>query len=208
MASTIEAKNEKVFDVGSQQVGRVYAEALLSAAGRQNKAEEIHDQLQSLVQDIFPAQPKFETLLASGAIRRDAKRKVIESVLGGQADPLFVNFLLVLNENDRLNAIRAIAAAYHDLYDAQRRRIRVRVRSATPLSAEQEQRLKKELHDAFNLEPILQVRIDPELLGGMIVQVGDLLFDGSVRTQLDRMRNQLMVRSSHEIQVQRDRFSS
>jgi F-type H+-transporting ATPase subunit delta len=208
MAAAIEAKHETVYDVGSQQVGRVYAEALLSAASKQNKAEAILDQLDSLVKDLFAANPNFERFLASGAIRRHSKREVIESTLAGKADPLFVNFLLVLNDNDRLNAIRPIWAAYRDLYDAKQRRIRVKVRAAAPLTQSQEERLKKELHDEYKLDPILDIHTDPDLLGGMIVQVGDMVFDGTVRTRLDRLRNQLMVRSSHEIQSQRNRFSS
>lgn len=208
MAAASEARHEMVFDVGSQQVGRVYAEALLGAASKQNKAEIIHDQLDSLVDDLFAASPEFERFLASGAIRRHAKKEMIASTLEGKADPLFVNFLMVLNDNDRLNAIRPIRAAYRGLYDRQQHRIRVKVRAAAPLDSDQETRLKNELNEEFKLDPILDIRIDPELLGGMIVQVGDLVFDGTVRTKLDRLRNQLMVRSSHEIQSQRNRFSS
>jgi F-type H+-transporting ATPase subunit delta len=208
MAAAIEAKHETVYDVGSQQVGRVYAEALLSAAAKQGKADAMLDQLDSLVADLFSSSPNFERFLASGAIRRHAKQQVIENTLGGKADPLFVNFLLVLNDNDRLNAIRPIWSTYRNLYDARQRRIRVKVRTAAPLTPTQEDRLKKELHDAYNLEPILDVRVDPDLLAGLVVQVGDMVFDGSVRSRLERMRNQLMVRSSHEIQSQRDRFRS
>lgn len=208
MVAAIEAKHETVFDVGSQQVGRVYAEALLGAASKQNKAEAILDQLDSLVKDVFAANPNFERFLGSGAIRRHSKRDVIESTFGGKADPLFVNFLLVLNDNDRLNAVRPIWAAYRNLYDGKQRRIRVKVRAAAALTQAQEERLKKELHDEYKLDPILDVQIDPDLLGGMVVQVGDMVFDGTVRTRLDRLRNQLMVRSSHEIQSQRNRFSS
>ncbi len=208
MAAASDARHETIFDVGSQQVGRVYAEALLSAASKQNKAETIQDQLDSLVDDLFAASPEFERFLASGAIRRHAKKEMIESTLEGKADPLFVNFLMVLNDNDRLNAIRPIRAAYRERYDRRQRRIRVKVRAAAPLDSDQQLRLTSELNEEFKLDPILDIRIDPELLGGMIVQVGDLVFDGTVRTRLDRLRNQLMVRSSHEIQSQRNRFSS
>lgn len=208
MVAASEAKHESVFDVDSQQVGHVYAQALLIAASRQSKAEAALDQLDSLVNDVFAASPDFERFLASGAIRRHSKREVVESTFGGKADPLFMNFLLVLNDNDRLNAIRPILANYRELYERQQHRIRVRVRSAATLTSEQEERLKQELHKEFKLDPILDVRLDPSLIGGMVVQVGDLVFDGSVRTRLDRLRKQLMVRSSYEIQSQRNRFSS
>ena len=57
-------------------------------------------------------------------------------------------------------------------------------------------------------EPVLELTVDPTLLGGLVVRVGDNLFDGSVRTRIDTLRKQLIERSSHEIQSGRDRFSS
>jgi F-type H+-transporting ATPase subunit delta len=208
MAAAIQAKHDTVYDVGSQQVGRVYAEALLNAASKQGKAEAMLEQLDSLVLDVFAASPDFERFLASAAVRRHAKRQAIESAFGGKADPIFENFLLVLNDNDRLNAIRPIWSNYRDLYDAKQRRMRVKIRTAAPMTPAQEERLKTGLRDAFQREPIFEVRIDPDLLGGLYIQVGDLVFDGSVRSRLDRLRNQLMVSSSHEIQSQRNRFGA
>ena len=65
-----------------------------------------------------------------------------------------------------------------------------------------------QLRDLWQREPILESAVDPDLLGGLVVQVGDWLYDASVRTQLETLRNQLITRSSHEIQSGRDRFSS
>jgi F-type H+-transporting ATPase subunit delta len=62
------------------------------------------------------------------------------------------------------------------------------------------------MRQATRREPDLIETVDPDLLGGLVVQVGDLLYDASVRTQLDHIRNQLTERSSHEIQAGRDRF--
>jgi F-type H+-transporting ATPase subunit delta len=62
------------------------------------------------------------------------------------------------------------------------------------------------MRDVFQLEPVIETNIDEGLLGGMVVQVGDWLFDGSVRTRLEQLRKQLMVRRNYEIQGRRDRF--
>ena len=80
-------------------------------------------------------------------------------------------------------------------------------RAAAPLTPEQEATLKADLHDTFQLEPILDVKIDPTLLGGMVVQVGDWRYDGSVRNRLEQLRNQLLVKSHDQIQSRRNRFS-
>jgi F-type H+-transporting ATPase subunit delta len=201
-----ESSFEASFDVRSQEVARVYAEALLNAADKQGKVDSILEQLATLVHDLFQSQPLIEKFLASGAIKRHAKQEALQHAFDGITDPLLLDFLQVLNNHDRLGLLRAVWACYREKHDERARRMRVKVRAAAPLSAEQETRLKKELQDTFALEPILDIRIDENLLGGLIVQVGDWLFDGTVRSRLDRIRNQLMA-SSNYVQDRRDQFS-
>ena len=77
-----------------------------------------------------------------------------------------------------------------------------------PLSEDVQIRLRAELHADFQLEPVLVLHVDPALLGGLKVRIGDTVYDSTVRTRLNNLRNQLIERSSHEIQSRRDRFSS
>jgi F-type H+-transporting ATPase subunit delta len=195
-------------DVGAQRVAQVYAEALLNAAEKKGQSNEIVTDLETLVGDVFRAEPQFEAFLSSGAIGRDRKAPVIGSVFGQRAGELFTNFLLVLNDHERLDLLRPILAAARDLANERANRIRVYVRSAIPLSDEQRGRLQEQLRKSFRKEPVLDSAIDPELLGGLVVQVGDWQYDASVRTQLETLRNQLIERSSYEIQSRRDRFCS
>src|SRR6266851_4210850 len=188
--------SESAIDVGVQLVARVYAEALLNAANKRGKGDAILDELDALVHDLFRAQPMLEGFLSSGAIRRDQKDGVIRRAFEAHADPLFLDFLLVLNHHERLDLLRGVWSCYRELHDERARRIRVKVRTAAALTREQEERLKTELHDTFRLEPILDVQIDPGLLGGMLVQVGDWRYDGSVRNRLDRLCKQLLVMSN------------
>jgi F-type H+-transporting ATPase subunit delta len=67
--------------------------------------------------------------------------------------------------------------------------------------------LRQRIREAFQLEPIVQSQVDPDLLGGVVVKVGDWLYDASVRSRLESIRNQLIAKGSHEIQSRRDRFS-
>jgi F-type H+-transporting ATPase subunit delta len=197
-----------VADVGAQRVARVYAEALLNTAQKHQQAQEIQDDLEALVRDVFARDPHFETFLASRAIGREAKAAVIHKAFDGRSNDLFVNFLIVLNNHDRLDLLRPIQVAYRELFDDRAHRIRVHVRSAVPLQDDQQERLRNELRQAFQREPILETAIDPDLLGGMVVLVGDWVYDASVRTRLANLKNDLIERSSHEIQSRRDRFSS
>ncbi len=195
-------------DVGAQRVAQVYAEALLNAAAKHGQDGAVLEEVDSLVRDVFPAERHLEPFLASGAIGRDRKAQVIRRVFGGRASELFVNFLLVLNAHDRLDLVRPVLAAAREIANQRAGRVPVRVRTAVPLPPEQQDRLRQELRQAFHLEPLLHTEVEPGLLGGMVVRVGDWLYDASVRTRLESLRNQLIERSSHEIQSGRDRFRS
>jgi F-type H+-transporting ATPase subunit delta len=195
-------------DVGAQRVARVYAEALLNAAEKQHQADAVLEELESLVRDVFRADPQLEAFLASGVVSRENKANVLRSVFESRATETFANFLLVLNAHERLDLLRPILAALRELRDQRARRIRVLVRSAVPLPDDQRSRLEHELREAFRLDPVLEMRVEPALLGGLVVRVGDWVYDDSVRTRIETLRNQLMARSSHEIQTRRDRFSS
>jgi F-type H+-transporting ATPase subunit delta len=194
-------------DVTAQRVARVYAESLLDAAQKQNAAPEVLEELDSLVHDIFQKDPLFEQFLSSFAIGREHKAHVLQTVFSGRASDLVLHFLMVLNLHERLELLRPIVRAYRDLYDQRAQRVRVQVRSAVPLADDQRQRLVRELHEVFHFEPILDEALDPELIGGMTVRVGDWIYDASVRSQLESLRNQLIARSSYEIQSGRNRFS-
>ena len=94
------------------------------------------------------------------------------------------------------------------MLDTRAKRLRVSVKSAVPLTEEQTASLREMIGRRTGLEPMIAARVDEALLGGMIVQVGDKVFDSSVRTRIETIRNQLLARSSYEIQAGRDRFSS
>ena len=83
----------------------------------------------------------------------------------------------------------------------------VLVSTAEPLDAAAEKRIIEDLRSRLNLQPLLDKQIHPELIGGIVLRVGDTVYDGSVATQLERLREQMINRSVHEIQSRRDRFS-
>jgi F-type H+-transporting ATPase subunit delta len=202
------ARHRTVMDVGAQRVGKVYAEAILNAAEKQNLSGEVLHEFDGVVYELFRVEPQFEMFLGSAAIGRDRKQELIEKTFSGRATDVFVNFLLVLNKHDRLDVLRAIHAAYGELYDTRSGRIRVQVTSAVPLPDDQAEKLRQEIRSKFNREPVLDTRLDPDLIAGMVVQVGDWKLDSSIQSRLHHIREELVERCSYEIQSRRDRFSS
>ncbi len=121
---------------------------------------------------------------------------------------MFWNFLLVLNNHDRLELIRPIRRALHDLHDERAHRLRVHVFSAIDLPDEYQNRIAEAIRQRFSLEPVLELHTDPALMGGIMIRIGDKVYDATVRTKINNLRIQLIASSSHEIQSRRDRFSS
>ena len=197
---------EKFADVTVQRLASIYAEALLNAAGEQ--LPQVLEEIDSLIDDIFKNDHRLEALLAGAAVGRKTREEAIRKTFKGRASDVFFKFLLVLNDHDRLDLIRPIRRAAHELSDERSRRLRVHVSSAIELTEEFQARIRNQVKEFFNLEPVLVLHVEPALLGGLKLRIADKVYDATVRTRIDNLRNQLIARSSHEIQSRRDHFSS
>jgi F-type H+-transporting ATPase subunit delta len=184
-------------DVGAVHVAHVYADALLDAAGKENKADDVLEELREFIDLVVSPNPELEKFFANKTISKEKKAELLNKVLPGRVSGLLSNFLLVLNEHERLGLLRPILNAYIELNNKRARRVVVQVRSAVPLLDHQRERLVSELRKAFRQEPMLEAQVDPDLLGGLIVRVGDWLYDASVKSRLETLQNQLNERSLH-----------
>jgi F-type H+-transporting ATPase subunit delta len=195
---------ETVLDPGAtrSRLARVYAEALLAAAIDAGQVDEVGQELESLVQDVLDADPSVEAFLASPAVGRKAKTEAIDQAFGDRVSRLVRNLLGVLNQNNRLWLIRQIAGAYRDLLDQRAGRVRVRVASAVPLTDDQRNRLIHALATRLQKTPVLSMTVNPELLGGLVVRVGDQVFDTSVRTRLETLRSHLIEQGNSYVRSQ------
>ncbi len=190
-----------------ERIAEVYAEALFKVAQRRGQSDAVNQELRSLIYDVLAPHPILEQLLTTAVIKRHQRREMLEQVFGhGRASDLLLDFLRVVNEHDRLNTLRAIQFEYERMVDEHGGRTRVRVRTATELTDVQRQRLVDLLRTHMQREPVLVVRVEPDLLGGMIVQIGDLVYDSSIRRRLNNLRDQLLARSNHVIQSERNRL--
>lgn len=190
------------------RLARTYAEALLDAAEKQNVADAVGEQFRSLADDVFPNAAGLDAFLASPAVNRKRKDAAIAQLFDGRATPLFLDFLRLLNQKDRLGLLKLIGIAYRTIRDAQANRITVLVEAAAPLAADQTAALETTLAGLTGKTPVLVVRQNPDLIGGLVVRVGDKVYDTSVRSKLRAVKNKLLARGSHEIQGRRDRFGN
>jgi len=197
---------EQFADVSVQRLAKVYAVALLDAAEHTSQVPQVLEEIDSLIDDVFRVDPRLETLFSSAVMGRSAREDALKKVFAGQASPVFLNFLLVLNHQERLELVRPIRRAVHELYDERSRRLRIHVYSAVALADEFKDRIANAVRQMFKLEPVLDLHVDESLLGGLKIRIGDRQYDATVLGRIDNLRNQLITSSSYEIQSQRDRF--
>jgi F-type H+-transporting ATPase subunit delta len=188
-------------NVRQARIARVYAESLIAVAARENQVDDAGAELDAFVTGVLGRGGRVAGFFTSPAITRKQRAPILEAALRGTASPLVANFLRVLNHNNRLELLPAIDAAYRELVDERAGRVRVLVRSAVELDSAKQDEIRGLLASSLNKEPVLRVRVEPELLGGLIVQVGDKVYDSSVRSRLDALRNQLTSRGSNVVKA-------
>jgi len=205
-AAEISVKKPKI-DVSAQGIAEAYAKALLEATEAAGKSEAVLAELDSWIDDVLEKQPKLDRLFASPVVDAEEKFALIDRALK-KAEPLFVNFMKVLSQHERLEIIRTIRTKAHHFLDKLRGRTEASVVSAAPLDPKQSAAIKARLQATYGGEVVLLETVDPSLIGGVIVRVGDRVVDGSLANSLARLKEQLINRSVHEIQRRRDSFSS
>ena len=192
-------------DPSAQAIARVYADAFLNAAGDQGETALV--ELASFLDDVLKAHPDFERVLLSGIINREDKLRLIDRVIAPRGSEMFTNFLRVLARHDRLDLLPLILAESQLKHETRMGRKRVQVRSAKVLSEETLGSIRARLDEKLPFDPILVPVVDAGMLGGVVIQIGDTVYDSSLRTRMKQLRNRLRQRSLHEIQSGRDRFS-
>jgi F-type H+-transporting ATPase subunit delta len=152
--------------------------------------------------------PQLEVTLYSQLVPEESKEKMLDRMLKGRASVPVLNFLKVLARHDRLPVIATIADQLKKL-DVERRGItEVEVRLAAPTDDALLADIEGRLRQALGREPALHVVIDPDLVAGFVVRVGDRVFDGSIRTQLEHIRRAMIERATHGIETEPERFAT
>lgn len=206
--ATPDIREKTVLDTEQQSVGKVYAQALLDAAEAQGVTEKLVAEFDSFIDDVLNRNRRFEELLGSKMLQPAELVGILDRTLQGRASRLFLNFLKVIAEHGRLDAVRAIGEATHDCYNRMRGLVDVVVVTAAEIPQAAADAIGQELRPLIGGQPRVSRKIDPHLIGGLVVQVGDTVYDGSVASQLERAKTQMIQRSIHGISSRRDRFGA
>ena len=173
-------------------VARRYARALLDVASEANALDKVADQLSALA-DAVGSNAELRDVLQNPAYPRQARRSVLEAVIQavGANEAAIKNLVQLLIDRDRAAFLPDIARIFRSLADAKQGRLRGSVTSAVPLPRESVDRLAQALERITQRNIVLETKVDPSLIGGVSAQVGSIVYDGSIRTQLVEMRRAL-----------------
>lgn len=174
----------------TSSVARNYAGALLELAERDGNRGKFATWITEIGR-MYAQEPAFRQFLTAPGVPMEEKKSVLRNVFEGRAPEVFIRFLHVVLDRRRQGALPGIAQAYRDLVDDEEGRVRAEI--TLPFEADEAVRTEvvKALERRFSKTVAPEFRTNPEILGGLIVRVGDELFDASLRSQLERMRREL-----------------
>jgi F-type H+-transporting ATPase subunit delta len=169
-----------------QDAARVYAGALFEAAKDKDKLDSIHEQL-SQVADTVDGNRELQVFLFSPYLSSTDKKDGLHRAITG-AEPELMNFLELLVEKHRMTEIFRIRRELDELWKRENRRIDVTVTSAVELDPAVVGKIGKEVERQTGEEVDLSSQVDDEILGGIVLQVGNMVLDASIRSRLEKLR--------------------
>ncbi len=184
-------------------VSKIYAQSLFElarGAGGQARIEEAGDELEAVV-EMARADAKFGEFLSSRIVALKDRKRTLETIFRGKLTDNVLNFLLVLNKNGRLGKLTGIAAAFDQLLQTSFGRVEVNVYTAGPATGEDLASLRAQLQQSLGREPVLHAYTEPAMIGGIKIQIGDRLIDGSVSTRLRKVREQIDTNGSATVKA-------
>lgn len=171
-------------------VAQRYAGALFELAAAQGKLEAVDADL-ARIADELGGHGDLAMFLDSPIVATADRKDVVKRLFEGQLDQLTFNTLCLMLDNQRGGHLKALAAVFRDRYNRHRKRVQVRVTSAMPLDAEEQRSISRALAKATQREIEMEVAVEGDLIGGLVVQIGDQVIDSSIRGQLEALARTL-----------------
>ncbi len=175
----------------STVLARRYAKALFAVGKEEDKLQAFNETLQEL-NGFLKGNPEIGAALESPIIGLDVKQDIIEELIkAAKVDETMANFLRVLVERNRIHYLPLIAEAFQELIDEETGVVRARVTTAVPLSSDLQKKMEEVFAEATGKKVVLVAEEDPEIIGGVVAHVGDMVWDGSIKSQLEGLKESI-----------------
>jgi F-type H+-transporting ATPase subunit delta len=171
----------------STEIAEPYAQALMAVAQGNNLVDQIGEDM-SAIAALMKESAEFRTCVENPLYSGEAKKGILRQVLGAQVHPFTLNFLLVLVDRGRISFLEAVCQQFRILVRQLNKTVLAEVTSAVALSEEQQESIRQQVLTMTQAAQVeFEVRIDPDLIGGVIIKVGSQVIDASLRSQLRRI---------------------
>jgi F-type H+-transporting ATPase subunit delta len=151
--------------------------------------------------------PQLDEMIKTPRLTHEERLPILERAFGGRVSPTTMTFLKVVSKHGRLNCLRAIARAARKQINVARGRVEVHVETAYPLSNAVRDRIVGRLRELLHRDVTLSAKVNDELIGGLIVRVGDTVYDASVAASLRRMAQVTLDHTKQTIRESLERFA-
>ena len=172
-----------------EEIATVYARSLFEVAQEQGKLDDVRDQLGEFA-DALDANQEMQVFFFSPYFSTEEKEEGLDKIVTG-ADPIVQNFLKLLIEKHRMPAVFRIRRELDELWRHENKRLRVDVTSAIELDKKTVKQIGDRIGEETGQKIELTERVDPDILGGLVVRVGNSIIDSSIRARLDSLRKQV-----------------
>jgi ATP synthase F1 delta subunit len=172
-----------------EEIAEVYARALFEVAKEQDALDEVHEELAEF-DDAMDSSRELSVFFFSPYFSTDEKKDALKRVVK-DASPTFMNFLEALVERHRMPAIFRIRRRFESLWEEENRLLPVQVTSAIELDKRTVNEIGEQIGDQTGRRVELSSEVDPEILGGIVLRVGNFILDVSIRNRLDQLRKQV-----------------
>jgi len=198
---TAAAKSESAHvDIAADRVAKIYAQAILDAADAAGRRREVLAELASLARDVLPKVPEAAVVFSSPKVSIEEKDRIIDRLASGRMEATTSNVLHVLARHGRLGLLGAVVDAAERLAEERDGRRQAVFKTAVPLDAAEQARIVGQAEQALAAKLVPTFVVDPAIIGGLVVRVGDTIYDQSVATGLARLGGRLQARTIHAIQ--------
>ncbi len=169
-----------------EELARVYGRSLFEVASEQHKLDELREQLGQFA-DAVSENHDLAVFFFSPYFSTKEKQDALRGMLDG-AEEILLNFLSLLIENHRMPVIFRIRQEYERLWDEENKTLPVEITSAIALDEQTTDSLGKTIGERAGRKVTLAARVDPDILGGIIIRVGNSILDASIRNRLEQLR--------------------
>lgn len=200
-------KQNSVFDTDRQYLGGVYAKALLGLAGKSGSVGDVLEELHSFV-EVLDRLPKMRDAMESPRIGFAEKEKIVDKAIRENASAAFLNFVKVVCRKGRADCFSAIASAAQAQYDEMSGSVQATMTTAVAVDDGVRSKVADRLASVLGKKINLTASVDPGIIGGLVVRVGDTVYDGSVTNQLRQVQASTIGRVNQQIRQALDRFAT